>query len=237
VPAGHHLDGVHFTYNITRGLADRDIPGAFANSEWIARTENRLGTLFGPSLQQVLELAPFLTTLTVWTYWFSQFIVVGVVLFWVYFRHNDRFAFFRNWLFLASVVGLVCYVLVPTAPPRMLPALGVHGHAQWVEHGEPRHRGRARESVRGDAEHARDGRAHRRVVMFTVVRSPIAKVLWLAWPVWVSFAIMATANHYWLDIAAGVAIAVLVAAVLRPRQALAALPFIGRRAELARGEI
>jgi hypothetical protein len=35
------------------------------------------------------------------------------------------------------------------------------------------------------------------------------KVLWLAWPVWVAFCVMATANHFWLDIAAGAAVALL----------------------------
>jgi PAP2 superfamily len=229
--------GFYFAYNITRGLADRDIPGAFANSEWIARTENRLGTLFEPSLQQVLEWAPFLTTLTIWTYWFSQFIVVGVVLFWVYFRHNERFAFFRNWLFLANVVGLVCYVLVPTAPPRMLPHWGftdtLNG-SSTVNHGTVD--GLANQFAAMPSLHAMDALIVG-VVMFTVVRSPIAKALWLAWPVWVSFAIMATANHYWFDIAASVAIAAAVAAVLRPRKVLAALPFVGRRADLARSEI
>jgi membrane-associated phospholipid phosphatase len=29
-------------------------------------------------------------------------------------------------------------------------------------------------------------------------------VLWLLWPVWVWFAVMATGNHFWLDVFAGV---------------------------------
>jgi membrane-associated phospholipid phosphatase len=227
----------YFAYNITRGLADRDIPDAFANGEWIAHTEDRLGTLFEPSLQRVLELAPFLTTLTIWTYWLSQFVIVGLMLFWVYFRHHNRFAFFRNWLFLANMAALVCYVLVPTAPPRMLPHWGftdtLNGSSS-VNHGTVD--GLANQFAAMPSLHAMDALIVG-VVMFALVRSPLAKALWLAWPVWVSFAIMATANHYWLDIAASVAIAALVAVALRPRRALLALPFVGRRAELVRGEI
>ena len=41
-----------------------------------------------------------------------------------------------------------------------------------------------------------------------------AKALWLLWPAWVWFAVMATANHFWLDIAAGVAIAGVAYVVL-----------------------
>ena len=45
------------------------------------------------------------------------------------------------------------------------------------------------------------------VVMATVVRRRWAKVLWLAWAPWVWFAVMATGNHFWLDVAAGVLVA------------------------------
>ena len=45
------------------------------------------------------------------------------------------------------------------------------------------------------------------VTMALVVRRPWAKALWLAWPAWVWFSVMATGNHFWLDIAAGVLVA------------------------------
>ena len=47
------------------------------------------------------------------------------------------------------------------------------------------------------------------VVMATVVRRRWAKVLWLAWAPWVWFAVMATGNHFWLDIAAGILVAAI----------------------------
>jgi membrane-associated phospholipid phosphatase len=54
------------------------------------------------------------------------------------------------------------------------------------------------------------------VVLFTVTRRPVVRLLWLAWPAWVSFALMATGNHFWLDIAAGGTLALAVALALRP---------------------
>jgi membrane-associated phospholipid phosphatase len=53
------------------------------------------------------------------------------------------------------------------------------------------------------------------LTLFLVVRQPVVRILWLAWPAWVAFAVMVTANHYWLDIAAGVLIAALSAVALR----------------------
>src|ERR671931_182534 len=59
-----------------------------------------------------------------WTYWNSEFTVVGLALLWVYLRRNDAFVKFRNTILLANVIGLVGYVLLPTAPPRMFPDFG-----------------------------------------------------------------------------------------------------------------
>jgi len=53
------------------------------------------------------------------------------------------------------------------------------------------------------------------VVMFGLVRSRIAKAVWLAWPIWVSFAVISTGNHYWLDVVAGFVIAIATGVVLR----------------------
>lgn len=207
----------YFAYNITRGLADRNVSAAFENGEWIARTEERFGTLFEPALQDALA-SPLLTTLSAYTYWLSQFVVVGGALFWVYFRHHERFAFFRNWLILANMIGLVCYVLIPTAPPRMLPDWGFSdtlAESASIDHASV---GRlANQYAAMPSLHAMDA-VIVGAVMFTVVRWPVAKALWLAWPAWVTFAVIATGNHFWLDIAAGVVFAVLTALVLRPER-------------------
>jgi membrane-associated phospholipid phosphatase len=39
---------------------------------------------------------------------------------------------------------------------------------------------------------------------------PVAlRVVFCLWPVWVSYALIATGNHYWLDVAAGAALGAL----------------------------
>ena len=43
---------------------------------------------------------------------------------WVYFKAHDRFYGLRNTLILGNLIGLVGYVLLPTAPPRMFPEAG-----------------------------------------------------------------------------------------------------------------
>jgi membrane-associated phospholipid phosphatase len=213
--------GFYGVYQIARGAADQGgIAEAFENGRWIITFQERLGTLVEPSLQRFVEGSSVLLTATSYTYWLSQFAVVGIALLWVYFRHHDRFYDFRNVLIVANLLGLCCYVLVPTAPPRMFPEWGFVD--TLAEHAAV-----TQESVAALANpyaampslHSMDALIVG-VAMALLVRHPAAKVLWLAWAPWVWFTVMSTGNHYWLDIAAGVLLAgVATLLVLGPRAA------------------
>jgi hypothetical protein len=50
--------------------------------------------------------------------------------------------------------------------------------------------------------------------MTGLVRSRAAKILWTLWPSWVWFTVMATGNHYWLDVAAGIGVALLAGSIV-----------------------
>src|SRR3712207_1925650 len=52
------------------------------------------------------------------------------------------------------------------------------------------------------------------IAMALVVRRWPFKVVWLLWPAWVWFTVVATGNHFWLDIAAGIVVAALGAAII-----------------------
>src|SRR5919204_297385 len=52
------------------------------------------------------------------------------------------------------------------------------------------------------------------VILASVVRNRIAKAVWLVWPPWVSFAVMATGNHFWLDVVAGMLLGTLALAIV-----------------------
>jgi len=209
--------GFYVVYQIARGAADRSVAHAFQNGEWVLRTESQIGALFEPAVQRVVDTSSIMVTLTSYTYWLSQFAVVGITLLWVYFRHHERFAGFRNWLIVANLIGLLGYVFMPTAPPRMFPEWGfVDTLAQYssVNHSSGLIAFAANPYAAMPSLHAMDALIVG-VVMFGLVRSRVAKVLWLAWPIWVSFAVISTGNHYWLDVAAGFLIAIATGIVLR----------------------
>jgi len=209
--------GFYVVYQIARGAADRSVAHAFQNGEWVLRRESQIGALFEPAVQRVVDTSSIMVTLTSYTYWLSQFAVVGITLLWVYFRHHERFAGFRNWLIVANLIGLLGYVFMPTAPPRMFPEWGfVDTLAQYssVNHSSGLIAFAANPYAAMPSLHAMDALIVG-VVMFGLVRSRVAKALWLAWPIWVSFAVISTGNHYWLDVAAGFLIAIATGIVLR----------------------
>jgi membrane-associated phospholipid phosphatase len=208
--------GFYVVYQVARGAADRGVTEAFHNGEWVLRTERELGALFEPAVQRVVDTSSLLVALTSYTYWLSQFAVVGVTLVWVYFRRHDDFARFRNWLIGANLLGLVGYVLVPTAPPRMFPEWGFVdwvGQYSAVSHESGLIAWGSNPYAAMPSLHAMDAFIVG-VVMFGLVRSRIAKALWLAWPAWVAFSVIATANHYWLDVVAGVVLAIVAGLAL-----------------------
>jgi PAP2 superfamily len=212
-------------YQVARGIADRNTAKAFENALTVIDIEQKADALVELTFQRWIHSSELLTTLTSWTYWLSQFTVVGLTLLWVYLRRNDAFLRFRNTIMLANVIGLVGYALLPTAPPRFFPGHGfVDTLAAFgtVNHGSGLVELASNPYAAMPSLHAADALIVG-VVMATVVRRRIFKVVWLLWPAWVWFTVMGTANHFWLDIVAGIAVAAVAAAVVyrRPLRAFA----------------
>ena len=215
--------GFYLAYQVARGLADHGgTASAFANGRWVIDIQRDLHSMFELTLQKGVERSWLLIQVTSWTYWLSQFAVVGIALLWVYFKAHPRFLRLRDTLITANLMGLVGYVLLPTAPPRMFPEAGFHdtleAHAA-VDHSSSVVAFASNPYAAMPSLHSADALIVG-VTMALVVRRWWAKALWLTWPAWVWFSVMATGNHFWLDIAAGVLVAGVAAAlVMRWRRA------------------
>ena len=179
----------------------------------------------GETLALALDFAAvagsFLVSVASWTYWNSEFTVVGLALLWVYLRRNEAFGRFRNVVLLANGLGLIGYVLLPTAPPRMFPEVGfVDTLATFggLHHGSGLVELASNPYAAMPSLHAADALLVGLVLASIARRWPV-RVLWLLWPVWVWFCVMATGNHFWLDVLAGNLVAVLAAAVVYHRTA------------------
>jgi membrane-associated phospholipid phosphatase len=208
--------GFLLAYQVARGIADRNTSKAFENALTVIDIEQKADALFELTLQRWIHSSELLTTLTSWTYWMSQFTVVGLTLLWVYLRRNESFLRFRNTIMLANVIGLAGYALLPTAPPRMFPGFGfvdTLNRFGTVNHGSGLVELASNPYAAMPSLHAADALIVG-IILASVVRRTVFKVLWLLWPAWVWFAVMATGNHFWLDVLAGIVLAAATMALI-----------------------
>jgi membrane-associated phospholipid phosphatase len=207
-------------YQVARGVADRDPTRAFANGWKVIDWEQRLAGLGELTLQGWTQSSHFLAELVSWTYWNSEFTVIGLALLWVYLRRNQAFTRFRNTILLANVLGLIGYVLLPTAPPRFFTSIGFTdtlGQLGGLNHGSGLIELAANPYAAMPSLHAADALIVG-VSLASVVRNRLGKALWLVWPLWVSFAVMATGNHFWLDVVAGIVLGTIALAIVYQAQ-------------------
>ena len=207
--------GFGVAYEIARGLADRGTPLALENARRILDAERALHGAVEPWLQrQVLAAGGLLLHAVNYTYWLSQFVVVGLVLLWIYLRRYPAFLRVRDTVIVTNTIALAGYVLLPTAPPRLLPGEGFVDTvaASPISHATDLVELASNPYAAMPSLHAADALIVG-VSLALLVRPLWLKVLWLLWPCWVAFALMASANHFWLDIAVGVALVALAVPV------------------------
>jgi membrane-associated phospholipid phosphatase len=202
--------GFYCAYLGVRGLADRDPTKAFLNGFRVIDLEQRTTHhLFEQTAQRIADSSHLLLTAAAWTYWNSEFTVITAALLWMYLRRHERFARFRNAVLLANVIGLVGYLVMPTAPPWKYPYLFVDG----VNHSSGLLSAMANPYAAMPSLHAADALIVG-VCLFQACRHWYFKAIWALWPAWVWFCVMATANHFLLDVVAGIAVAVVALVVV-----------------------
>ena len=209
--------GFILAYQVARGLADRSAAEAMENGRIVMDVQRELHMLVELDIQRVaLEAGGLFVDVLNWTYWLAQFVVVGLALLWIYLFRNEAFTRVRNWIMATNMLALVGYVLLPTAPPRMFPGEGfvdTLAASAGLNHGSGLVELASNPYAAMPSLHAADAL----IIGFTLaalVKSRWAKLAWTLWPSWVWFAVMATGNHFWLDIAAGVGTALVAGTML-----------------------
>ena len=211
--------GFVLAYQLARGVADRGTDwDAISNARSVMDVERTLHLFVERDVQRVVLSVggPLLDVLN-WTYWLAQFAVVGLALLWIYLFRNDAFGRVRNWILATNMLGLAGYALMPTAPPRIFAEEGfvdTLGSAAALNHGSALVELASNPYAAMPSLHAADAL----IVGFALamlVRSPLLRLVWTLWPTWVWFTVVATGNHFWLDVAAGVGIALVAGVMLK----------------------
>jgi hypothetical protein len=164
-------------------------------------------------------------TLAVWIsnyYDNAHFVVTLGVVGWLWWRHPDQYRPLRSSLILINVIGLMVFWRDPTAPPRLLDpgryvdvVAATHAFGSW-------HSGTlatAANQLAAMPSLHMAWAAWSSLAVWQVFRGRRAVLLVWAYPLVTAIAVMATGNHFLLDIVAGVAtvtLATLIADRWRP---------------------
>jgi hypothetical protein len=201
------IAALYALWQLIASYADRRVPGAVQNGDLVWRLERDLHLPSEASLQHLILHQRWLVEGTNIFYAGVHVPALGILLVWLFVRHRDRFARFRDTLAVLTLLCLLAYI-VPVAPPRLLPKLGM------VDTGLLYHQSVYGRPGTGIADQLSAmpsvHMAWSLFIAFTVVLVSGSRWRWLviAHPVATMLVVVVTANHYWLD---GVAAALLLA--------------------------
>jgi hypothetical protein len=138
----------------------------------------------------------------------AHFVVTIGLLAWVWWYRPDIHRGLRNTLVLTNVIGLVVYLVYPLAPPRLLPGAGFTDVVANTHAFASSHAGvlasQADQFAAMPSLHIAWA-AWCTLVVFKLTARWGARVLALLYPVLTTFTVLATANHFLLDVVAGLA--------------------------------
>ena len=207
------------------------IGGAVARGRAIARLEGDLGLPGEATVQRLLLDHHAVMRVFNLYYVVLHVAVTGACLVWVFARHRDRYPIVRNALALATGISLLV-ALVPVAPPRLVPGLGVADAGRLI--GPTVYPATARPGLDQLSAMPSVHVAWALVVAGAVIYSLRSQWRWLAaaYPVFTVTVVVVTGNHYWADAAAA---AVICAVAALAAQALAGAAGRWRSGALADG--
>lgn len=197
-------------YFLVRGAVVSQEQQAFDNAQLIIDWQRALGIYWEPQIQQWVLPHKILVDIFNWIYFWLDFPLIVAVGLWMYFFHRHEYTVARDAILLSGAIALVFYATFPVMPPRLLPTgdfvdtLQTYNQLSYQAQSlDPfvnpyaavpsLHYGWA--VIIGGA-------------IILVFKNPFIRFFGLAIP-WLQLAsIVATANHYILDAAAGLVVCV-----------------------------
>jgi len=193
----------------------------------------QLGGGFADLMNDWLAAHPATATVAAWYYIVVQGAVTGTVGLLLIRRRVPAFRLHRDALIACNVIGLVVFWLYPVAPPRMLPgyhdvtAAAVPVFSSLLE-------GKAAGEFASLPSLHVTWALWVAVAAAALVKHPLLRaVLWI-YPALTVLDVLATANHYWLDVITAVGVLalayILAAALALARQRIRKPPYLPRPA-------
>ena len=195
-------------YYLVRGAVSDRADEAFQRARDILELEQRFRLHWETPIHEAILGSNALIDLANGTYFWGHMPLLIVLAIWLWRSHRTIWRRFRNALLVSAAVGMVCYFLFPTAPPRLMPELGYID--TLALRAAPAYQ--AQEVGLFVNPYAALPSLHvgwallAGLAVWQTSRHPLMRAFAVAIPLSQSWAVVATANHWTLDAFAGIAV-------------------------------
>ncbi len=107
-------------YYLVRGSAHERVGEALVRGAQLISLEKSLGIFWEADLQSWALSYEWLVKLLNNFYLYGHLPIIGALAVWMYFWHRPQYLLMRNAFLLSGAIGLIVYVVFPVAPPRLL---------------------------------------------------------------------------------------------------------------------
>ncbi len=202
-------------YTAVRATAGTDVHGANESARTILGLERALHVNLEHAANQWAVGQRGVQVVASFLYASCHLVVTGAVLLWLYHRRPGDYRPLRRALVITTAVALVCYLVVPTAPPRFLPGytdiLQLTADVGWWPATSGASSVPTNELAAFPSMHA-GWSLWVALVLVVAARSWVLKVSGVVYALTITAVVILTANHWVLDVVAGwVTVAVPVA--------------------------
>jgi len=200
-------------YVVVRAVTEGSVARAVQNGEAIDRAERSLGIAWEGAAQSLIIGSNFLVALANWVYIWGHWPVIIAAAVALYLRRPAHYRMLRDAVICSGLIGFLCFYAVPTAPPR-LAGLGLDDTVL-----EQSHAYRTLQPPSLTNQYAAMPSLHFGfnllvgIILFAAFATLAVRVFAVAMPVAMAFAVVATANHFVLDVVAGMLVACVGLAV------------------------
>lgn len=206
-------------------IASRDAVEPMARAQALVDFEQRLGLFVEPRMHAWLQGHPQLLLLAGAFYvWVHVPAVLGTLA-WLWLERPAAFRSARNWFLIAQALVVAGYLLMPTAPPRLLDG---HGFRDTLTQVWGTSAATMAHTVQSPYAAMPSGHVAFAVLVGALLmrhgRAAALRRLGLAYPAVVTLVVLATANHFWVDALAGALVAAAGWWLVRAMDAARALP-------------
>jgi membrane-associated phospholipid phosphatase len=202
---------LYLGYEASRSVADADTGISLANGRSILSWETTWHLDPERWLNHTVDHLPFLAVTSAYYYSVLHYVVTPAVLIWMFRSYSAHYRFARTALALSTVIGMVGFFLLPTAPPRLVPGSGIQDTlAQYAAWGWWNNHGSV---PRGFAALSNQFAAMPSLhvgwavwagfLLWHFGRHRITRWIGVAYPVGTVLVVLDTGNHYLLDVVAG----------------------------------